>query len=173
MDDTKDIKQTNSDINAEDITKEGKSTEQSVKTFTQEEIDKMISVRLEREQKKFSERLEKEKTEAERMAKLTADEREKEILKQSKNELEEKERLLKLRENQLTAYNKLAEAGLDNSFVDFVLDEDSEKMLEKIENLKTRFTKSLEEKLKKEMEGKPPKDVSSPNPAMTNHSTAI
>ena len=50
-----------------------------VKTFTQEEVDKMISKRLQRERKDIEAKIEAERKEAEELAKLSEQEKQKKL----------------------------------------------------------------------------------------------
>lgn len=131
--------------------------EEKARSFSQEEVNKIIAERLEREQKKF-EKLLQEKTalaaaEAERLAKLTAEEKEKELLAKQQAELKAKELELTLKENKIEAYEKLAELKMPAKFVDFVLSEDKEAMREKIEVLHKEFTKAISQAVQEHLKG--------------------
>lgn len=135
------------------------------KTFTQEDLDRIISERLKKEnermQKRIKEEVEKARAEAERLAKLSAEEKEAELKKQREKELQEKERELTLRENKLAGINKLNELGMPISLVDYVVDVDASVMEEKITKLHNEWTNAVKEGIKQALAGKEaPKDPS-------------
>lgn len=135
------------------------------KTFSQEDIDKIVSERLEREREKFKKELESEKskvqTEAERLAKLSEDEKIKELSEKQSKELADKEKSLTLRENKLIGIDKLNELKIPIRFVDFVLNEDKDQMDKNIDLLHEEWKKAISEEVANQLKGKPPKD---PNP---------
>jgi len=139
--------------------------QEGAKTFTQDELNKVISERLSQEKKKFEKelsiRLAKEKEEAERLAKLSADEKEKELVGKQMEELRLKEREVSLRENKLKAISVFDEAKIPLKLVDFVVDVDAEKMEEKITSLKETWQNAVSDEVSRQLKGTAPKDVSS------------
>lgn len=131
------------------------------KTFTQEEVNSLISERIKREQdkfeKSFSEKLEKEKAEAERLAKLSATEKEQELRQKEKKEFEIKQKELTLKENRLDGRIKLDELGMPKEFVEFVINEDADKMSENIELLKKSWDDAVNQAVKAKLAGTTPK----------------
>ena len=59
-----------------------------VKTFTQDEVDKMISKRLQRERKDIEAKIEAERKEAEELAKLSEQEKQKKLFEKQVREFE-------------------------------------------------------------------------------------
>lgn len=133
------------------------------KTFSQEDLNRVISERLVSERKKFdkelAEKLAKERAEAERLAKLTAEEKEKELTSKQMEELHKKEVELSIRENKLKAIETFDEAKIPIKLVDFVVDADAEKMEGKIKTLKETWTEALSEEVARQLKGTPPKDL--------------
>ena len=87
-----------------------------VKTFTQEEVDKMISKRLDRERKKYEEEIGKAKfeeglTEAEKLAKMTTQERKEYELNKKIEEFEKKQKEFETRELKAQGNLMLSELG--------------------------------------------------------------
>lgn len=141
------------------------STEQqgiNVKTFSQEELDKIISNRLSEVKKKLEAEKEKAiaeaKAEAERLAQLSNEEKEKELTQKQLEALSEKEKELASRENKLKAIEIFDEAKIPIKLVDFVVDSDSDRMIQKIEILKESWKSALSEELQKSVSGEVPKD---------------
>ena len=141
------------------------STEQqgiNAKTFSQEELDKIISNRLSEAKKKLEAEKEKAiaeaKAEAERLAQLSNEEKEKELTQKQLEALSEKEKELASRENKLKAIEIFDEAKIPIKLVDFVVDSDSDRMIQKIEILKESWKSALSEELQKSVRGEVPKD---------------
>lgn len=137
------------------------------KVFTQDDVNSIISQRLAKEASKFEQEkkiaVEKAKEEAERLATLSQEEKQKELTAKQEAELSKKERELRLRENKLDAQAKLDELKMPIKFAEFVVDEDANTTNERIEVLSTFWNKSLEEAVAKQLSGNPPKDFSKSN----------
>lgn len=86
------------------------------KTFSQEEVDRMISERLSRQQKKF----EAEKEEAEKLAKMNAEQKAKYEAKKREDELTARETAVMKRELKATAYDILAEKNLPRQLAEIL-----------------------------------------------------
>lgn len=139
------------------------------KTYTQEELDKLLQSETDRRvtealktsrakwEKEYKEKLEKEKKEAERLSKLSADEREKEILKQKEEELEEKEQAIRLRELQLDTIEILAEENLPVGFAEFLIKDNAETTNDNIKKFKKEWQKAISNAVDERIKGKSPK----------------
>lgn len=88
-----------------------KGTKPEVKTFTQEEVNKIVEQRLAKEKK----RAEAEKAEAEKLAQMNADEKAKYELEKKIKELEDREAELSKKELQNTSLDILVEKGYSTS----------------------------------------------------------
>jgi len=77
------------------------------KLLTQEQFETALKERLERERRKIlkeaQEKIEEERQEAERLAKLSAEEKEKELIKKTEDEIKEREQQVAIRENRIEA----------------------------------------------------------------------
>ena len=102
------INPSKADNTKDDSTKETKS---EVKTFTQEEVNKIVEQRLAKEKK----RAEAEKAEAEKLAQMNADEKAKYELEKKIKELESREAELSKKELQNTSLDILVEKGYSTS----------------------------------------------------------
>jgi hypothetical protein len=127
-------------------------------TLTQEQVDKIVSERLQKQEAKFEERLKQEKADAERQAKMTAEEREKEMTEKARQEISLKEKEILLRENKLEAHQKLSELGMPIDFADFVISRDLQKQNERIEKLNAKFSEAVANSVESRLKGKAPKD---------------
>ena len=158
----------------EETVQEENQEEISFTEEQQEKVNELISSRLERAEKSWKSKLEKlqqeaqlqiqkAKEEGERLAKLSAEEREKEVLEKQRQENEERERLLSMRENKLEAISIFSKANVPIELVDYVVDPDREKTLEKAELFIKNYQTSVEQTVAKKLEGEPPKDVNNKN----------
>lgn len=157
---------------------EEEQQQEEVKTYTQEEVDKLlqqegdkrVSTARQKIEKEFSERLKKELKEKERLATLSAEEKEKELIKQQQEALAEKERAIHLRELQLDTVNLLAEGKIPLGFANFLIKGDAETTNENIKSFTEQYNKAIaegiEEGVKAALSGKSPK-VSTTGNTMT------
>lgn len=158
----KDTKDTQEAKTPEAPTKEEKKV---AKTFTQEDLNRVLQERLSEEKAKSeSEKqkaVEEAKKEAERLATLSQEEKQKELTEKQREYLESKEREIQLRENKLDAIAKLDELKMPIKFAEFVINEDKEKMFERIKDLNESWTTSLNEAIADQLKGNAPKDFTS------------
>jgi hypothetical protein len=121
--------------------KETKETEtKEEKLFTQDDIEKIISKRLDRERKKAEE----EKAEAERLAKLSESQRQKELLEKEKAKLEEERKVIQKQKLEMQITKELATKSLPVEFSSYLIGEDAESSLENIKVFETKWTNALE-----------------------------
>jgi len=165
-----DTKKTQGAETPEASKKEDNKEEISFSEEQQTKINELIAQRLERANKGWEEklgkfkldteaRIKKEKEEAEELARLSADEREKKVLEQQKIANEEREKLLSERENKLDIISLFSEAGVPIALVDYVVVADTKTTLKNAEEFIENYKVSLEQSVKKQLEGVPPKDV--------------
>ena len=142
------------------------------KTFNQDQVDKIISSKLKQVDKKYEERIReivsKEQEKAERLAKMSAEEKEKELMSRYKAEIESKEKALRIREAKLEATSLLNERQIPIDLADFVIDSDIEQMKSNIEKLDKMYRKAVEKGINEKLKGKPLEDFGKTNnqPAM-------
>ena len=141
------------------------------KSYTQKDLDAVAGkvrseerAKLERE---FTEKIKKEREEAERMALLSREEKDKELTSKKMKELEEKERSLVMKENRLLGKEKLQEYGLDSELIDLVANENQEEMFEKIDKLADTIKRGISSGVQEQLKGTPPKDFGSSKPTGT------
>lgn len=149
---------------------EGNGEGEGTKTFSQDDVNKIVSERIKRERETFekslTERLEKERAEAERLAKLSAAEKEQELRKKELEKFEQQKREFTLKENRLEARIKLAELGLpnDDEILNVLVKEDIDQTQASIVTLKTYIEKAVEDGVKAKLAGKTiPKDPTGNN----------
>ena len=172
MEDNKTITQ---DVNtAKTSNNEGNA---GVKTFSQDEVNNIVSERLREVKAKQDETVKNAVAEAiaeeRRQAKLTEEEREKEAKTRREAELRAREESLTLRENKIKAQELLAEKNIPIDLVDFVVDLDPTKTKDNIEKLAKTYNKSVETGVTDKLKGTPPTDFSNTNKTETDKSKKI
>lgn len=151
-------------MNKEDPTPDGKKPEgeNQETTFSQEQVNDIVSKRLAEANTKAEKRLKEEVSravaEVERQSKLTEAEREKESKVKQQQELDEREKTITLRERRADAKDALIEKDIDPSLVDFVIDIDAEKTSNNIDKLEKAFNKAVELGVKAKLAGNSPED---------------
>ena len=133
-------------------------TTQSEKTFTQKDVDKLIQDRLAREQSKWEKRVQDERTEAEKLAKMNAEQKAKYAEEKRLAELEKREKDITTRELRATAYETLAEKNLPKELVDILNYESAETCNKSIEAVEKAFQSAVEKAVNDKLRGgNPPK----------------
>lgn len=145
---------------------EQEEVEQEEKTYSQEEYDKAIEkategyVSQEKVQEIIDKTIAKERKkaeDAERLSKLSESERAKEQAKLDKEEIEGLRAKLARRDLEDDTKKELQDQDLDMDFMEFVIDEDAEKTLERIQRFKVLFDKAVNAGVEKRVVGRSPK----------------
>ena len=132
--------------------KEVATTETNERTFTQEDINKIIAKTIAKERK----RAEEEKNEAEKLAKMSAEERAKAEFEKEKAKFEE-ERKAYLREKlELQVAKELTDNNLPAQFSKYLTGNDAESSKENIKEFTELFNKSLEKLVNERLKGQTP-----------------
>lgn len=131
-------------------------------TFTQDQVNEIVSKRLAEANAKADKRVKDEVSkavaEAERQSKLSEAEREKEFKAKQQQELDDREKAITLRERRADAKDALADRNIDASLVDFVIDIDADKTTANIDKLEKAFNKAVEIGVKAKLAGTSPED---------------
>lgn len=134
----------------------------SERTFSQEELGKKLSAERNKLREQFDMELEDKinaaKTEWEKQSKMTEDERATAAQKAKEEALAERERQVTLRERQAEATTMLSEKNIPTAFVEYVLDEDADKMAAKIDTLSKTWSDELKKAVKGAVSGNTPED---------------
>ena len=140
----------------------GSETEtETEKTYTQAEVDAMLQKegdkRVTEALKKAEKKNQDKVKEAEKLAKMNADEKYEYELKQREEAIVAKEKELALAENKNEASKILADKGLSLTLVDFVVAEDAETMNKNIQTLDKAFKASVKAEVEKRLGSSSPK----------------
>ena len=117
-----------------------KDSKKQEKTFTQEEVDKMIAKRLKREKEKAEE----EKREAEKLAKMSEQERQQALFEKQVKEFEETKRAFENEKLLNETTKQLASKNLPVEFADILKGKDAETTFENIKVFEEKFNNALE-----------------------------
>ena len=133
----------NTNTGAEVTATENVNVNEEVKTYTQEEVDKLLQQEADRRVtsalKKQAEKFEREKAESEKLRDMDEQQRKEYEYEKKVKELENKEREYNLMQNKLEASKIMGEHGLPVSFVDYIVAEDAETMMANITNFETQW----------------------------------
>ena len=133
----------NTNTGAEVTATENVNVNEEVKTYTQEEVDKLLQQEADRRVtsalKKQAEKFEREKAESEKLRDMDEQQRKEYEYEKKVKELENKEREFNLMQNKLEASKSMGEHGLPVSFVDYIVAEDAETMMANITNFETQW----------------------------------
>lgn len=125
--------------------------EKSERTFTRAEFGKAVAAEIAKARATWeseqAEALEHAKSEGERLAKLTKDERAKEEEAKRIQAIEERERAIAEREMKMATMALLVEEGLPQEFLGHVLAPTAEEVKAKISDLRNVFDKEVEKRV--------------------------
>lgn len=138
----------------QDVTQEEQvetKQEKSERTFTRAEFGKAVAAEIAKARATWeseqAEALELAKSEGERLAKLTKDERAKEEEAKRLQAIEERERAIAEREMKMATMALLVEEGLPQEFLGHVLAPTAEEVKAKISDLRNVFDKEVEKRV--------------------------
>ena len=149
----------------QDVTQEEQvetKQEETKRTFTRDEIGKMLAAERAKWEDEQAEIIEQAKSEGERLAKMTKDERAKEEEARRIQAIEERERVLAEKEMRVATQTLLSEEGLPVEFLDFVISETAEVTKEKIGLLRSVFDKAVESRVDERLAQKAPRKGTGP-----------
>lgn len=131
------------------------------RTFTQAELDAIIERRIARAQAKWekdtAEKIKAAQSEAEKMAKMTAEQRAEAERQKRESELAAREAEITRRELRAQALETLAAEGLPKGLADVLDYTDAEKCTASIEAVKKAFQSAVEAAVNARLRGDPPK----------------
>lgn len=146
--------------------------ESGEKTYTQAELDKMLQSETDKRvtealktakdkwSKEYAEKLENEKKEAERLAKLSAEEREKAKFDKERKEFEDERAQFERDRLEMQVAKELANEGLDTAFASILMGADADTSMENIKTFKASFNKAVEAAVKARLAGRTPESGS-------------
>lgn len=135
--------------------------EQEVKTFTEEEVNKMlqteadrrVSAALKKQEYKFLSQMQ----EAEKLKVMNEEQKAQYQLEQREKQIQEKEREFTLLQNKYEAQSIMSEKNIPLAFVDFIVAEDAETMMSNITLFEREFRASVRAEVDKRIASPAPK----------------
>lgn len=131
-------------------------TEQEVAELLQREGDRRVTSALKKQQKQFESKI----AEAEKLRGMDEAQRQQYEFEQKVKELEEREKEFNLAQNKLEASKVLANRGLPVEFVDYIVAEDADTMLENINVFEKAFKAAVADAVNKKIASPTPKSGS-------------
>ena len=149
------------DTTNKDVATETETTKE--KTFTQEELDKIIEKRLARALKKADE----EKQEAEKLAKMSAEERAKAEFEKEKQKFEDERKQYQREKMELEVIKQMSSKGLPTEFATYLIADDAETALNNIKTFEAEWQKAIEKAVNEKLKGSTPKTGNTANITIT------
>ena len=161
------MENTNNVVNNEVQDTEVEANEVQVKTFTQEEVNEMISKRLQRERKDIKAQIEAERKEAEELAKLSEAEKQKKLFEKQVKEFEETKKAFEDERLLNETSKQLASKNLSIEFAPILKGKDAEETFENIKLFEEKFNEAVEKVVTERLRGNVPKVATVSNGVMT------
>lgn len=148
------------------------STEPKQETKPEIDIDAKIADAISRAQKSFEELLKKReaaaKKEAERLSRLSDEERQKAELENGRKELELREKELQRKELMLEMTKVLAERKIPVQFMEYLIADDNESTLKRITDFEKEYKSAIESAVNEKLKGKTPPATSGNKSSLNN-----
>ena len=135
----------------------------TAKTFTQDELNAIIDKRLERERRDAQARIDKAVTEAQKLAKMSADERAEHERQELQKKLSEREAEITKRELRAEAKSQLSDKGLPVELAEVLPYTDADTTNAALAAVEKVFRQAVEKGVTERLKGNAPK-VSQPAP---------
>lgn len=143
---------------------ENNQTEKTEKTYTQEELDKLlqsesdrrVTQALKKQREELENNMDKKLREAEKLRSMDESQRKEYEMQKRISEVEKKEKEFALMENKIECGKILESRGIPQVFLDYVVAEDAETMIEKIDTFDKVFKSALADEVNKKIAKKTP-----------------
>ena len=129
---------------------------QETKTFTQEELDKIVQGRIAKERKAWEKHLEDEKTEAQKLETMSEKEKKKYQEEKRIKELDDREAAITRRELTAQAKVQLADKGIPTELAEILNLTDAESCKKSIEVVEKAFQSAVEKAVEERIKGREP-----------------
>lgn len=157
------LEQNLTDTNTGETQSEKTYTESEVQMMLQRESDRRVSNALRKQQKQF----ETQMAEAEKLKTMDEAQRKDYEYTQKLEELERREREFTITQNKLEAAKVLSSRGLPVEFVDYIVAEEAEVMLENINVFEQAFKSAVSDAVAKKISNPSPKTGAAKQTGMT------
>ena len=157
------VVETSTGIETGEVAVEKTYTESEVQALLQREGDRRVSSALKKQQKEF----ERQTAEADKLRDMDESQRKEYEYTQRLQELENKEREFAIAQNKLEATKVMANRELPIEFVDYIVAEDAETMMENITTFERLFKGAVADAVAKKIASPAPKTGSAKQTGMT------
>lgn len=152
-----------------------KTDAEEIKTYTEEEVQAMLQKETDRKTTKaletarskweaeYQAKLEAEKSEAEKLAKMSEAERFESELSKQKEAFETERAQFNREKLELQTVKELSAEGLPTSFSSYVLADSAETIKDNIKNFKSMWQAEIEKAVNERLQGRTPKTANKPN----------
>lgn len=134
----------------------GKGEESDPVTYTEEDLQTRIKEALAKAKTDHEAEIAAARSEAEKLAKMTADEKAKFEFEQREQKVEEKEKAIAIRELKVETLKTLSEKSIPQEVLELVLADNAENTAKKIDTFKTVFDKAVQAAVEERLSGKSP-----------------
>lgn len=139
-------------------------SEDEVKSLLQKEADKRVTEALKKREEEFKIKLEQERFEAERLAKLSEEEKAKEMKQKFENDLRQREIEITKKEMALKVTSLLAEKNLPINMAKYLITTDENETLNNINEFEKQFSEALDKQVSQKFKGATPSGNGTNNP---------
>ena len=129
---------------------------QETKTFTQEELDKIVQGRIAKERKAWEKQLEEQQTEAQKLETMSEKEKKKYQEEKRIKDLDDREAAITRRELIAQAKVQLADKGIPTELAEILILTDADSCKKSIETVEKAFQSAVEKAVEEERKGREP-----------------
>lgn len=129
---------------------------QETKTFTQEELDKIVQGRIAKERKAWEKHLEDEKTEAQKLETMSEKEKKKYQEEKRIKDLDDREAAITRRELTAQAKVQLADKGIPTELAEILILTDADSCKKSIETVEKAFQTAVQRAVEERIKGREP-----------------
>ena len=129
---------------------------QETKTFTKEELDKIVQGRIAKERKAWEKHLEDEKTEAQKLETMSEKEKKKYQEEKRIKDLDDREAAITRRELTAQAKVQLADKGIPTELAEILILTDADSCKKSIETVEKAFQSAVEKAVEEKIKGREP-----------------
>lgn len=129
---------------------------QETKTFTQEELDKIVQGRIAKERKAWEKQLEEQQTEAQKLETMSEKEKKKYQEEKRIKDLDDREAAITRRELIAQAKVQLADKGIPTELAEILILTDADSCKKSIETVEKAFQSAVEKAVEEKIKGREP-----------------
>ena len=129
---------------------------QETKTFTQEELDKIVQGRIAKERKAWEKQLEEQQTEAQKLETMSEKEKKKYQEEKRIQDLDDREAAITRRELIAQAKVQLADKGIPTELAEILILTDADSCKKSIETVEKAFQSAVEKAVEEKIKGREP-----------------